>query len=359
MRISRVAAVLLVCTAAHAGAQTAAYAVFSPQAIAQMRGMAGGPVAQKIIARADAALVATPDPMPIIHEQGMLPHEGNRDASIMAEQDWFKMLDLALAYRLSGSRKYLDAETRLLSAWIAVYKTSLNPIDETRFDAAIFAFDLTRADLPPTVRTNTLTLFTAMATGYLEFVETNSCGKNAENWQSHRIKLAVLTAYETGDAGLMQRAARALATQVGCNVRPDGSVEDFYKRDALHYVVYDLEPLETAALAAKAHGQDWFHVKSASGSSLAGAVDWLLPYTSGAEKHQEFVHSTVPFDAARDKAGEAGYSGEWNVQNGVTTLALASLLDAKYAQPLASLEEKTGKQPPSWIQILGGMHAAQ
>jgi hypothetical protein len=266
------------------------------------------------------------------------------------------MLNFALAYRLSGGdKKYLDAEARFLAAWTHVYKPDLNPIDETRFDPIFIAFDLTRSDLPPAVQESTLALFASMSDGYLKFVEKNPCGKNALNWQSHRIKLATLTAFSLGDPVREERAQRAYETHVGCNIRPDGSVEDFYVRDALHYVVYDLDPLQTAALAARVHGQDWFHFKSPGGSSVAGAVDWLLPFTSGAKKHNEFVHSSIAFDAARDRAGERGYSGMWDVRAGVQTLALAAMLDAKYEQPFLALTTATKAQPTLWIRLLEQM----
>jgi hypothetical protein len=355
MRLSRVAgAVLLVFGVCGARAETP-YALFSPQMVAQIKDL--GPVdAGHVLAVADADLKAKPDPMSRVHTEGTLPHQGIRDESLVAEEDWGRMRDFALAYRLSGgNKKYLDAEARFLAAWTAVYKASLNPIDETNFDNIFVAFDLTRSDLPPAVQASTLALFASMSDGYLNFMEKNPCGKNRLNFQSHRIKLATLAAFSLGDPVREERARHAYETQVGCNIRPDGSVEDFYVRDALHYVVYDLDSLQTAALAARMHGQDWFHFKSPSGSSVPGAVDWLLPYTSGARKHDEFVHSTSAFDAARDKAGEKGYSGLWDVRNGVQTLALAALLDAKYEQPFLALIAITKTQPTLWIRLLQHM----
>ncbi|HEY0307355.1 MAG TPA: alginate lyase family protein [Acidobacteriaceae bacterium] len=338
---------------AMAGAQTQPYALVSPGMAAQMKGLGASEAARKIMSAAGGQAKATPTPMAHVHTEGTLPHQGIRDESIVAERDWDRMLNLGLAYRLSGGdRKYLQGEAKFLAAWMGMYKADLNPIDETRLDTVFMAFDLTRADLPAKVQADTLALFATMADGYLAFVEKHPCGKQAENWQSHRIKLATLAAYELGDAARIARAKTAFETQVGCNVRADGSVEDFYKRDALHYVAYDLEPLLTTALAAKAHGEDWFHWKAPSGSSVAGAVDWLLPYASGAKTHEEFVHSSVSFDAARDKAGEKGYSGLWDAKGGVTTLALAAAADAKYAEPSRRLNARVGAQSPVWIQLL-------
>ena len=327
------------------------FAVFSPAAIARLPQQAKSPAAQKAIHAADEALSITPTPMAHIHTTHTLPGQSIRDQSVVAERDWDRMLALGLAYRLTGNAKYLQAETRFLSAWTAVYTPDFLPIDETNMDKILLAFDLTRAGLPAAVQQKTLALFAAMATGYLKDIEKNSCGKDIANWQSHRIKLATLSAYSVGDAGLIASAKKFYEAQVGCNIRQDGSVEDFYKRDALHYVVYDLEPLETAALAGYAHGQEWFHYTASAGRSVPHAVDWVIPYTTGAKTHAEFVHSTVPFDAERDKAGEKGYSGPWDPKNGTAMLALATMLDPKYKASLDALTKAAHSSPTAWMVL--------
>jgi len=330
----------------------AGYSIFSPAAIGNLPKAAGSTTAQRVIAAADSALTVAPTPMPRVHTEGTLPHKGIRDESLAAERDWGHMLDLALAYRLTGTRKYLDAEARFLGAWMAVYKPSLNPIDETPMDQVLIAFDLTQADLPADLQASTTTFLRAMAEGYLGYIEGHPDRHNAENWQSHRIKLATMAAFALGDEDLIRRAKKGFELQIGMNIRPDGSVEDFYKRDALHYVTYDLDPLQMAALTAKSHGQDWFHYRSPEGSSLASAVDWLLPYASGEKPHEEFVHSTVGFDAARNKAGEKSYAGPWDPQNSLRTLALAATLDSKYDAPFQALAEQGKGQVPVWIRLL-------
>jgi hypothetical protein len=338
--------------AAVAGAQTQPYAVFSPGIAAQLKAQAGSGPGKSILHAADSAAKLTPGPLAHVHTEHTLSGDPIREKSIVAERDWDRMLNLGLAYRMTGDHKYLDAEANFLGAWVALYHPDLNPIDETRMDYVFFAFDLTRSDLPQPLQVKMLALFRTMATGYLKDIEKLSCGKDIGNWQSHRIKLATLTAYELDDPELIARAKKFYQEQVKCNIHADGSVEDFYKRDALHYVAYDLEPLETAALAAKVHGEDWFHWKSSTGSSVAGAVDWLLPYASGAKTHDEFVRSKVPFDAERDKAGEKGYSGMWDAKGGVTAMALAAALDAKYAEPSRQLNARVGAHSPVWIEFL-------
>ncbi|OSZ70287.1 alginate lyase [Sphingomonas sp. IBVSS2] len=311
------------------------------------------PIARQIRGRASAALERPPGAIPQLHTEGTLPGKGIREISLKAKQDQGIVLALALAWRLTGERRYLDQAARYLANWADVYRMSFNPIDETGFDTLLLATDLTEADLPPALRGKLDGFWRKMAAGYLDAMDAGP--KNAHtNWQSHRIKLATMAAFQTGDAVLIARARAAFRKQVGTNIQADGSVFDFHERDALHYVTYDLDPLLMAALAARAHGEDWYGWKSPSGSSLAGALAWLEPYAMGEKTHIEFVRSRIQFDRDRAAAGQKEYAPHpWDPGNAVNTYALARLLAPGYRDFAAKLAERTGRQPADWIVLLG------
>ena len=137
------------------------------------------------------------------------------------------------------------------------------------------------------------------------------------------------------------------------NLLPDNVVIDFGKRDALHYTVYDLEPLTMAALASRNHnGPDLFLEMTRSGASLKGAVDWLAPYAEGREKHVEFVHSTTRFDAARAKAGVHGFSGEWDPSQSLLLYATVSNLSPSYLALYQSIRTKSQCHTHDWLLVL-------
>ena len=337
---------MLLASAVHAQS----FALLSPAAVVSLKAQQSTPQALAILREADAALALTPHAMERLHTEGTLPHQGIFDQSVEAERDFPLARSLALAYRFTGDKKYLAQAAKYLDAWSSTYKPSGNPIDETEFDPLLVALDLTRGEIPPQIESRTVDLFRTMAVTYLDWLDQNYA-KDPYNWSSHRVKVAVLGAYASGDAALIARASNAYIHHVRQNIRPDGSVNDFYRRDAMHYVVYDLEPLTVAALAARAHGQDWFHTAATGSPSIEMGLDWLTPYALGEKTHEEFVHSTVPFDAARDKAGIPGYSGLWQPRTSVNLFALASALDPKYAPTLDKVEANTGSRTPVWIAL--------
>jgi hypothetical protein len=329
-------------------AEVVDYAILDPQF---GRAPPDASVKREVVTRAERALGRPPGAIPRLHTEGTLPGKGIRDISLKAKQDQPIVLDLALAWRLSGDRRFLDQAGRYLEAWADIYQMSFNPIDETGFDTLMLATDLTEADLPTQLRAKLNGFWSRMATGYLDAM--NRTPKNQmTNWQSHRVKLATMAAFQSGEARLIERARAAYRAQVAANIRPDGSVFDFHERDALHYVTYDLDPLLMAAIAAGAHGQDWYGWKSPAGASLAGALRWLEPYATGEKTHIEFVNSRIAFDKERAAAGQSEYAPHpWQRGNAVNTFALAALCDPGWAGLVQRLTTETGLAPRPWIWL--------
>ncbi len=101
-----------------------------------------------IVSRANATLDRPPGAIPHAHTEGTLPGKGIREISIKAREDQPIVLNFALAYRLTGDRRFLEATGRYLENWADIYQISFNPIDETGFDTLVMATDLTESDLP-------------------------------------------------------------------------------------------------------------------------------------------------------------------------------------------------------------------
>jgi hypothetical protein len=341
---------LLAASVAFIAPQTASasFAIFAPGAI---RPDTTSEPAREVIARATAALGRPPGAMPRLHTEGTLPGHGIRDISLVAKRDQPIVLDLALAWTLTRDRRFLAQTERYLLAWADVYQMSFNPIDETGFDTLMMATDLTAGDLPAASRSKLATFWRRMAVGYLDAMDAGP--KNAHtNWQSHRIKLATMAAYLTGDQKLIARARSAYDRQLAVNLRADGSTFDFEERDALHYVTYNFDPLLMVTLAAQAHGDDWFSRTAPTGASLPRSLDWFAAYARGEKTHIEFARSKIAFDRERAAAGQSEYAPHpWKPSAAVQTFALAALLAPTYASLAERLASGAGREPPAWIEL--------
>lgn len=305
--------------------------------------------ALRVLAAAEKHLDDRPHAVAHVHTEGTLPHQGIRDESLAAERDWPLMRQAALAWRLSADARYLHQVDDDLKAWTGTYVPDFNPIDETNLDGLIDAYVLTSAGLPAATREATRAWLRRLGEGYIQRIAAFGDprpGTTTNNWQSHRVKLVTLAAAALGDPAMLKTARELFERQVANNIKANGEVIDFAERDALHYVVYDLQPLVTAALAAKPFGDgDWLHHASPQGASLAKALDWLRPYAEGRKTHEEFVHTRVKFDREREQAGEKGYSGAWDPKSAATLYWLAAMLDPDY-RPVA---QRLSPEPPDWI----------
>jgi hypothetical protein len=320
------------------------YAIFSPDVIAKLPSLRSTPVGDSTIKKAKAFLSAAPKPMPRLHVRHLNESTEFHDASNLAQKDWEGMELLGLAYRITGDRKYLDADVRYFSAWADVFKpryADLDPIDQGQTEQLIMAYDLVRDSLPAPVVTEMNTLCRSLAEGYTKWALLSGLNNNLE---SHAVELAVLASYETNDPKLEKHAENVFLSQVSHNVQKDGSVVDWHLRDALLYVDYDLKPLATGAFAAHLHGAEWFHVGGKK--TLAHAVDWLIPFATGDRQHEEFVHTTLGIDVRRADQGEKGFSGTWKPsKNAQDILGMAALMDPDYEAAFQACM-RVAKYPP-------------
>jgi Alginate lyase len=303
-----------------------------------------------MIVEAQAHVDDTPHPLSRLHTEGTLPHEGIYDESVTAEQELDLMRDTALAWRATADPRFLKMVDRFLLAWVKTYTPSFNPIDETRFDSLILAYDLTASALSASTRNATVDFLQTLGNGYIAQIDAAKrplAQTFTNNWQSHRVKLIAMSAFALDDRKMIDAARRLFALQLQNNIGGDGQVLDYSERDAVHYVVYDLEPLTMAALAARRHRIDWLTLRAQNGATLQAALNWLVPYALGQQTHEEYVHSRVPFDATRREAGLPGFSGNWDPKSATTLFYLASRLDKRYL-PVA---KRLSARPPAWLGV--------
>ena len=302
----------------------------------------------RIRALADAAMQEQPHPITIIQTEHKLAGDPAKLATQAALKDMRALFALGYAYEVTGFRGYSDKSRTFILAWARHNRPTGDPIDETNLEPLIVAYDLTRGLFPAGDRSE--------ADGYLRRLiaaEWNA-RQVTNNWQSHRLKIVGLAAYALGDDALIAKALAGFKAQIEVNLNPDGSSTDFLQRDALHYHVYDLEPLLTFAIAAQKHGLDLYDYTSARGASLRRSVLFLLPYCTGEKQHAEFVHSTVKFDRERAANGEKEYRRGhlFNPEEGLKALALAAYFDDAVGPAVISLLRQNRDPTLSWTLLL-------
>ena len=283
---------------------------------------------------AELALRQLPSPRAVVHTEGQLPSAAGYQQAVQAKADWSAMLALASAYAVvhaadpasAAAVRFRDGYALVLSRWLDVYRISGNPIDETGLGQWLLAFRVAGDALDLPLQQRMRSFACALSERYQQSTPRHK-STSSNNWQSHRVKLAVIGAFTCAAPGLVSGALELFKAQIQQNLLPTGESIDFKQRDALHYVIYSLEPLVEAALFASFYDVPLYAYAAPQSQSLERSLQWLLPYVNGERKHEEFVHSTVAFDKARAAAGVAGFTGVFKPEKAKQLYWLAAQLD--------------------------------
>jgi len=301
---------------------------------------------------ADAALNETPNPIDTIRSEGKLAGDPKKTATGVSLRDMKKMYALALLYRTGGDRKYLDKSVAYLVAWSKFNTPNGDPIDDTNLDP-VEAYDLIKSNID--APNNKLITAWLAQTAQMEINKFKPGKETAyNNWHSHRLKEIGEIGFALQDDKYTQYAVEGMKQQIGKNLLPDGSSVDFKLRDALHYHVYDLEPLlKLAIILKRATGVDYYNYVSDQQTSIKKSVEWLLPYLNGQKTHGEFVNSTVSFDKKRAANGEKDYVAgtSFEPKNGVATLELTEYFYPDAINLIQKLKA-TDQNYPDWQLVL-------
>ncbi|HTC21484.1 MAG TPA: alginate lyase family protein [bacterium] len=311
------------------------------------------PWVQSIESQAQEALGLTPNPISQIQTAGKLKGSGEKTQTEEALRDMPRLKALGLAYALTGREDYRFKAGAFITAWAKTCQPPENPIDATNLEPLLETYDLIRNQMDPGNRKLTDDWVRSVAQTLLAS-DNPSKGTHWNNWQAHRLKIVGLSAFLLGDSDLEKTVLENLRALLNKNLNPDGTTLDFLERDALHYQVYDLEPLiRTAILLQRAGNPDLYHWKTDRGASLSQCVAFVVPFAEGEKTHAEYVHTTVKFDIQRAQNNEKGHAigADFPPQGALKCLELAQFFQPELKSVVGTLAGKPDADYPT-LQVL-------
>jgi hypothetical protein len=305
---------------------------------------------------ADDALRAHPDPIPLIQTEGKLAGDPVKTRTWESlNDDMPRLQSLAYAWAVTADQRYANKIRQFVVAWAVTNHSAGDPIDDTNLEPLIIAYDLIRQNLSTSDRDVIDRYLRGIAAAEIK-TGIGPVHTNVNNWNSHRVKLVGLIAFTLEDRALIDQTVESYQRQIWENILPDGSSIDFHERDALHYHLYDIQPLLTLAIAARNNRYDFYDYRSPTGSSLSGAVAFLLQFANGSRIHIEFANSTVPFDRQRAANGEGEYKPHpWDPHGAPPILELAEQFDPSLLPLIKKLDRSNAQRFPSWQIVLNSV----
>jgi Alginate lyase len=317
------------------------------------RDQAAGKQYQVLRQAADAALDDTPQPIDRIVGEGRLESDPQKIQSKAALRDFDKVDALAWAWAVSGDERYARKGREFIDAWARVNQSDGNPINESRLEPLIEAYDLLRETYDAAGRARIDRWLNDRA-----MILWKDARGHKENWQSHRLKIVGLIGAATGSEQVWRLADQGFKDQIGSNFADGGESVDFKRRDALHYHLYAVQPLLKVACVAQHKGERLLDYTAGNGASLREAVDFIEPYATGQKKHVEFADSQVGFDRKRANAGEKEYSQRnWNPKASVPLYAEAGCVDPSYDKLAARIAGSAPSPYVNWRSVLNAATA--
>lgn len=252
-------------------------------------------------------------------------------ASRRAFQDADNAANLALGFRTLGERAYLDKAVAILLAWAKVNKPTGHPIDKTRLDKMIYAYDLVRCEMSEQDRADVLGWFARMRDAKLAWKYGEKSQFN--NYRTHQIKMLLLLARALDDRSTYDKALAEAEAHLKNNIdAATGETLDHKQRNSLHYQAYTLDSwLEIALITGQFREQ------------VFKAYEFLRERIAKGDIHYEFATSTAAIDDKRAKAGfeYAKKGGTFDTQKAVRPLLVYQTLNG---------QERT----PAMTSLLGG-----
>ncbi|RZL32333.1 MAG: hypothetical protein EOO96_14310 [Pedobacter sp.] len=289
-------------------------------------------------------LTEMPNPVDTIRTEGLLRGNPKKERTSVALRDMNKMFTLALQFKLTGDTKYLNKADEFLIAWAKVNHPNGDPIDDTNLDKAIEAYDLIKDDISSE---NKIVIADWLKNTALAEINSKRMNRNQgtgiNNWNAHRLKVVGEIGYALNNQEFIDWTIDRLKKHIEINLNEDGTSLDFKERDAMHYHIYDLEPmLKLALLIQRAGGENFYLYQSSKGSSIKKSVDWLIPYIKGEKQHEEYVNTKVKFDRDRAKNNEPGFAPGtmFKPSLALPVLKLSVYFDPKQLSLLKFLNEK-------------------
>jgi hypothetical protein len=278
----------------------------------------------QLAAEAEKAASKAPAPVATLKSAGQTDKsDPDFAASRRAFQDADNAANLALAFRVLGERRYLDRATAILLAWARTNKPTGHPVDETRLDKMVYAFDLARCEMSEQDRASVLGWFARMRDAKLAWQYGEKSRFN--NYRTHQLKMLLLLARALDDQATYAKALAEAEAHLKTNIdAATGETLDHKERNSLHYQAYGLE--------------SWLEIALVTGQfrePVLKAYGFLRERIAKGDIHYEFAKSTAPIDEKRAKAGfdYARKGGTFDTQKAVRSLLVYETLSGKEETP--------------------------
>lgn len=285
-----------------------------------------------------AARTAMKKPVHAIANLGSAGKTSLRDSQLLLSRQALQEADhaavLALAYALTQHQDYLDKSREILLAFAKLNQPTGHPIDETRLDGMIWAYDLIACKLSAEDNKVIRDWFENMRQKKLKWKFGSVSSNN--NHRIHQLKMLLLLDKILNHD--LSHDRQTIEEYSHSNINSEtGVTQDYLERDALYYHNYVLQAWLEIALISQCCKQP-----------VEKAFDFLVGKISSHQVDNEFSHSRAKIDKLRGNAGfaYAKKDGKFDIyKTAPAIIAYYTINKSKPDDDLWSIQAKAKSSP--------------
>jgi len=287
-------------------------------------------------------LAQEPNPIMVLGSAGKT---SINDPSLKKSRKGFQDADhaavLSLLYILTSNPIYFNKARDILLAWATINKPTGNPIDESRLEGMVWAYDLLTCQLAENDKIQIEHWLETIRQKKLTWHYGASSGIN--NHRIHQLKMLLLLDKVLNHAGQWERDLASAKKYSLINVdSKTGESVDYRQRHALHYHNYTLKA--------------WLEISLITGccqKPVTQAFNFLIERIRSNQIDGEFLNSEAKIDGERADGGfdYAKQGGTFDIREAIMPIVTYYTLETgKPDDDLWTLVH--GSKPSPWLSFL-------
>lgn len=292
-----------------------------------------------------------PQPLKVIHYEGLVNTDPRRIATVEKLSDMTDVARLLRYWQVSGDERAAEALERYILAWTRTYQITGNDVNENKFHPLLSAYYSLRGKFPESDRGAVDDWVQQLGKIHAEAVQESD---HLTNRFSKHVRLAAVCGMILDRPAWIELAFKGIRRFVKNSLYPDGSSQDLKRRDSLTYHISALRPPMELGMLLGEKGRDVYSWEAPQGASIKKSVEFVVPYALGEKEHREWVNSKVGLDKRRAKAGLEKYRPGrlFEPRKALSLMEKAAYFDADLMKVVHHLIDSQAERFPTWQTLV-------
>jgi hypothetical protein len=308
-------------------------------------------LAEKIKRAGRPLLDGEPQPLKVIHYEGLVNTNPKRIATVKKLRDMADVARLLRYWQVTGDPNAAEAMDRYVLAWSSTYEITGNDVNENKFFPLLNAYLAVRSRMKTAERKRVNAWVRKMGQAHRRAV---AKPRQYSNRYGKSLRILAQAGIILGEEKWVAEAKQGVKRFVKQSLRADGTSRDLERRDTLTYHGSSLKTPMDLAIMLGGDGRELYTWENEAGGSIKKSVDYVVPYALGKKTRREWRHSKVGLDRRRAEAGLDKYKRGrlFKPRDALGLMEKASYFDPDLVDVVVHILGSDAKRFPTWRAVL-------